>query len=332
MPHGSVALVPRVVVLANPHARWLRGMGETRRAIARARPGVSVTWTATLAALEEAARELVRERPDVVVLAGGDATYGRGVSALVRAFDAANAPLPAVALAPAGTTCTVARNWSVRGGGVLTSGERFAARATDRLLDAVATRPVEVVERPTLRVRDANGERLAFVVGAGLVARFFEVYEMHGAGGYRTAAPIVARVFAGSFVGTRLARTVLAPVPCEVAIDHAAPRLQRISLFVASVVRDLGLSMRLTYRAGEDPSRVHVVATSLGPRALGPQLPRVLAARPLAGDHLDVLASHARLTFPGDDGAWVVDGDLVRGGEVLVLPGPVVRVVALERR
>lgn len=322
----------RVVVLANPHARWLREGGETRRALERARPGVTVTWTATLGALDEAAREARRERPDVVVLAGGDATYGRGVSALVRAFDDARDKLPVVALAPAGTTCTVARNWSFRGGGVLTSGERFAARTTERLLDALATRPAPAVLRPTLRVRDARGERLAFVVGAGLVARFFEVYEASGAGGYRTAAPIVARLFAGSFVSGALARQVLAPVPCDVSIDHGPPRQRRVSLFVASVVRDLGLSMRVTYRAGEDPSRVHVVATSLGPRALGPQMPRVLAGRPLVGDHVDVLASHARLTFPGADGAWVVDGDLVRGGEVEVLPGPVVSVVALDRR
>jgi diacylglycerol kinase family enzyme len=328
--------VARVVVLANPSARWLAVRGPVRDAVFRPRAGVEVAETTTRGELDRIASELAARAapPEVVVLAGGDGSHGAGVDAIARAFAKRGTGMPAFALAPAGTTCTVARNWSWRGGGIVTAGPRAAARACAHVLDAVTAGPFVTVDRPTLRVASGLApERLAFIVGAGLVARFFELYEERGADGYRTAARIAARLFASAVSGSALAARVLAPVPCELIVDGRLAPFAQTSLFVASAVRDLGLSLRLTYRAGEDPSRFHVVASPLDPRALGRQLPRVLAARPLSGPRIDALASRVSLVFhtaPGG-GAFVVDGDLVRGDDLVVLAGPVVRVLALER-
>ena len=179
-----------------------------------------------MAELDAAAEELAREVPDAVVLAGGDGSYMAGVTALVRSFAAAGRgedALPPIALAPGGTVSTVARNWGFRGGGLLSGGEDKAARYASRLLDAVARGRATVTERPTLRAADERATRVGFIVGAGLVSRFFEVYDEEGARGYRGAASIVARVFAGSFARGALAQRILTPVP----VHHRGGRRRR---------------------------------------------------------------------------------------------------------
>ena len=69
------------------------------------------------------------------------------------------------------------------------------------------------------------------------------------------------------------------------------------SLVLASVVRDVGLHMWVTPHAGEALDAFHAVASPLGPRALGPQMPLVLAGKKLRGrGHVDV-RTHAISRF-----------------------------------
>ncbi|HSO34818.1 MAG TPA: diacylglycerol kinase family protein [Labilithrix sp.] len=326
---------PRIVTIVNRRARRLASETASRALldVLRARrSGVRVIETQTMAELDAAADELAREVPDAIVLAGGDGSYMAGVTALARAFrEAGRGPeaLPAIALAPGGTVSTVARNWGFKGGGLF-SGGGDAARYAARLLDAASAGRAELTRRPTLQVVDDTATRVGFIVGAGLVSRFFEVYDDDGARGYGGAAKIVARIFAGSFAGGRLARRVLTPVPCSLEVDGVPASFDAASLVCASVVKNLGIGMRLLYRAGDEQHRFHIVASALGPSLLGPQLPLVLAGQPLLGrGRVDALAKHVTLRFPERDGAYVLDGELVRAEHVEITPGPVLRVLSV---
>jgi diacylglycerol kinase family enzyme len=325
----------RVVVVVNRRARRLEagaGGHALLEVLRERRPDVHVIETHSMAELDAAAEGLAREVPDAVVLAGGDGSYMAGITALARAFAAAGRSedaLPSIALAPGGTVSTVARNWGFRGGGLFSRGEADAARYAARLLDAVSRGQAHGTHRPTLRAKDDEAERVGFIFGAGLVSRFFEVYDEQGARGYRGAASIVARIFAGSFSGGALATRVLTPVPCLLEIDGVRAEQEKASLVCASVVRDLGIGMRLLYRAAEEHDRFHVVATPLGPAKLGPQLPLVLAGRPLLGaGNVDTLARRLELRFEGG-GAYVLDGELLRTESVVVTAGPVLRILSV---
>jgi diacylglycerol kinase family enzyme len=309
----------RVDVFANATAHGFRArpalLDEARRA-AEGRAGFFATRS--LVELDEAARDVARRGSDLVALAGGDGTFMAGLTALARAFGEER--LPAVALVPAGTVATVARNWGVRGDPA-------------RLLRAViaAPRALCVTERPTLRVTAARAggareERLGFIFGTGLVAGFFDLYYADGARGLRGAAGIVARVFAGSFVGGETARRVLEPLPCRLEVDGALLAPRAFSLVCAAVVRDLGLSMKVNHRAAEDFDRPHLVASALPPRALGPRAPLVLAGRPIGGaGHFDGLTTSFTVSFDGE-GPYVLDGDALRAASVRVAAGPRIRV------
>jgi diacylglycerol kinase (ATP) len=307
-------LADRASVIVNRLAHHLVDDGGMRRTLLDAARGrATVHETRSESELSQAVAFMAERGTSAVILAGGDGSYMAGTTALSRAFGDA---LPRVGFAPGGTVSTVARNWGFHG-----SARRYAAR----LIRAACEGTARATGRPTLRVRDdRGGDRVGFIFGAGLVSHFFDAYYARRRLGPNAAASIVARVFAGSFYGGELAARVLARVPGVLTVDGTRAAPDAFSLIAASVVRDLGLHMRLLYRAAEQTDRFHLVASALSARALGPQLPRVLAGRPLTGEgHVDALAREAELTFTEPSGAYVLDGDVFPAGRVTVSAGPV---------
>jgi diacylglycerol kinase (ATP) len=304
----------------NLNARKLAKVGGLRRVIANAaaKNDARLHETRTLLELERAAKEIAERGAHTVVFAGGDGSYMAGLSALSRAFG--GRPLPRVGFAPGGTVCTVARNLGVRGGS-----RAWAERIVRVACDASA--PVD--PRPTLHVHDdREGDRIGFVFGGGLVMRFFELYYEAPRQGIIPAARLAAQIFGGSFAGSPLARRVLEPSACTLAMDGVQHPTTAWSLVLASVVRDVGLHLLVPYRAAEEVDRFHVVATGLSPRGLGFQLPRALAGRPLKGEPLvDDLARTLRLTFHRAEDGYVLDGDVFRAASATVEAGPVLSVL-----
>jgi diacylglycerol kinase family enzyme len=316
----------RADVIVNRNASRLAS-GSLRDAIVRVatQEGAAVHETRTLEELDAAVRAIAERGSRGVVLAGGDGTHMAGVTALARAMRAKGEALPPIGLAPGGTVATVAKNWGMRGD----------ARACAEAVVRATARGARTVERPTLSVRDdADGDRIGFIFGAGLVSNFFDAYYAAPEQGNATAAKIVARIFGGVFVGGALAERVLAPTPARLDVDGVTQAPRAWSLVAASVVRDLGIGMRLTYRAGERMDRFHAVASALGPRALGPQMPRVLAGRALKGEHhVDALARELRLRFGAETatrGSYILDGDPIAASDVRITCGPIIRVLTLR--
>jgi diacylglycerol kinase (ATP) len=330
-------------VVINRNARRLRESSAAgRRAAAvileAARDaGARVHETHDLAALDRAARAMAAAGATTVVLAGGDGSTMAGVTALRRAFGDA---LPRIAIAPAGTVGVIARNLRAGGG----------SRDPAAVVRAVGRGDAREATTPTLHVRDdAGGDRVAFIFGAGLVARFFEVYDAAPRQGLGAAARIAGRAFAGSIVGTAFARRMLSPVGATVRVDgiERSSDGRGWSLVLASVVRDVGLGVRATYRAGERADRFHVVASARSPRGLATQVPRVLTGRAMTGattpattptseraGAVDALAARLDVIFDGPAGAtsppqdgYIVDGDALRAREVTVEAGPLLRVL-----
>ena len=140
----------------------------------------------------------------------------------------------------------------------------------------------------------------------------------------------MATLFAGSLAGSPFARSVLDPTRCSLRVDGEPHAAQQWSLVLASVVRDVGLHLLVSYRAGEAVDRFHVVASGLPPRALGKQLPRVLAGRPLTGEpRVDTLARSLSVSFEGETGGYVLDGDVFGARAVHLDAGPVLSLLRL---
>ncbi len=278
---------------------------------------VRVHQTDSHAELQHVAQHLAATGTDLVLLAGGDGSLMAGVTALWRAFP--EGEVPALSPIPAGTAGTIARNWGIAG-----QPERCLARVLDEPRRLVPRASLHVLER---RVGEANS-RIGFIVGTGLVARFFRHYYDRGAPGYAGSAKLVARIFLESFVGGPLAKDVLTPLPCQLTIEGSVCAPRAWSLICCSVVPNLGIHMLVNYRAGEDRTRPHLVATPMPPQQLGPRAPWVLAGKPFGGPgHVDRLAARFTIVFPGpNEGPYVLDGELLSATSLEVTAGPVLTI------
>ncbi|WP_441291169.1 diacylglycerol/lipid kinase family protein [Sorangium sp. KYC3313] len=327
----------RIDVIVNTTARRYRARPSLIDRMAAACAGAAELHpTSNVAELAEVCERLARRRTDLVALSGGDGSFMAGVTALARAFGERS--LPPLVLLPGGTVATVARNWGMTGDPAV-----LLARTVSEVRGLPSGAAIHgAVRRPTLRVRATTRsgveERIGFIFGTGLVASFFDVYYERGGDGYGAAARIVARVFIESFYGGAHARRVLDPLPCTIDVEgrQLAPRAW--SLICSSAVRDLGIHMLVTYRAGEDLDRPHLVASALPPRELGPRAPLVLAGRRIGGrDHFDDLVQDFTVRFgaetsatsPGD-GPYILDGDPLRASEIRVSAGPAIDVLSLR--
>jgi diacylglycerol kinase family enzyme len=281
--------------------------------------GCTIHPTSSLDALDSACASIAEQTPPLVVLCGGDGTAMAGTTSLIEAFG--DRPLPPIAFASGGNSCTIARNW-----GRLHNDPR---RHLTELLSHARRGALRIVRRPTLRVRADDGTRTGFIFGTGLVASFFKAFYERGGGGYAEAARMIARIVTGSFVGGSLARRVLSPMPCTLRIDGRLHPSDAFTLIVSSVVRNLGLGLHVTHRAAEDPSRPHLVASSLGIVDCGLQYGRVLRGRPLLHPRtVDQVVSRFEVDFPCT-GSYVLDGDLLFARRVVVEAGPGLRVASL---
>ncbi|MEZ4228367.1 MAG: diacylglycerol kinase family protein [Polyangiaceae bacterium] len=315
-------------LILNPNAaRLRRDPALLRRLTEIAQGRARVFVTDTLGELTNAVQALHRDGVERLLLCGGDGTFMEGVSALARVGGLVRqhpARRLTLAFLPAGTVATVARAFEQPEDPL--SGLEHALRPE-----------AEFVSRPSLAITSSSGdelrERVGFIFGTGLVARFFERYYLEGATGLAAAARIVARTLVGSFREDDYSRSILSPLPCRVAVDEGPLDAEAFSLVLCSVIRDAGLGMQVCYRAGEDWQRPHVVASALGPRQLGPQVHRVLRGMPLKGrGGFDGLSSQLLLQFPRGKGPWVLDGDLLEAERVQVQAGPALWLLAPRRR
>jgi len=301
-------------LIINRNASRLRHNGPILNALKRVETNARVFETRSIEELNRAVQGLgSAEHP--VLFAGGDGTYSNGLTALTSRF---GAQLPAIGFLPCGTVSTIIRNWGFSG-----SPLSFIQSV---LANAASATP-SAINRPTLRVTYEGGERIGFICGGGLVSSFFdEYYKGRGPLGYAHAAKIVARVFVGAPFGTRFSKKILEPVEASLTIDGEPAKLSRVSVFVASVVPNLGLHMLLTYRAGMGRRGFHLVASGEGSSELALQLPRVVLGGELTGEHVDQIASSVRIRLH-DRRGFILDGETLDASEVEIGEGPSFRLL-----
>jgi diacylglycerol kinase family enzyme len=158
-------------------------------------------------------------------------------------------------------------------------------------------------------------------------ARFLEAYYSAQRPGTRWAMALAARTAASCLVQGRFARWLFAPAAMELTVDGEAVAPAGYRLLVASVVRDVGIGMKVTWQAGAQPQRFHLIASGLSTTSMALQLPRVLTGRPLKGQpHVDRLARAARISFPCPQ-SYTLDGDLFRSSEIEIAIGPRLSIV-----
>jgi diacylglycerol kinase family enzyme len=298
----------RIAVVLNPNAlgvRRARGLGDELRRVLGDAGEVAVTRTP--AELGAAVRRFPGDGIGIVAACGGDGTNLSTLTELVHAYGAS---LPTFAILRGGTVNTIAHNLGIGGRPVdVLSRLVAAARSSDE---------IPTVGQDLLVVNGMYGFLFASLMGA----RFLEAYYGGLRPGPTWAGLLAARTVASSLVQGRFARWLFAPTELRMVVDGEAADVPGCRLLVASVVRDVGIGMRVTWQAGRQPQRFHLVASGLSTTSMALQLHRVLRGQALAGaPHLDLLAQSARIEF-AQPCTYTLDGDLFRAPAVDIAVGP----------
>jgi diacylglycerol kinase family enzyme len=308
-------------IITNPNALGLVRDQRLGRRLADlvGQDGV-VFETRTPDELRQAVRELRAQKVDVIATCGGDGTNLTTITEVVRAFahggsHNGQSRLPAFGILRGGTVNTVAGNLGVHG-----HPEEILARLCERYRQGG---DIPSVEHDLLGVNGMYG----FLFGAAMPGRFFEAYYGGPRAGVAWAAALAARTVGSGLVRGRFARWMFSPTCAEVTVDGQALAAREFTLIVAATVRDVGLGVKPTYRAGTEPGRFHLVASSLSAGRLVAQAARVFAGRPLRGSpHTDVLAERAEIRF-AEPQTYTLDGDLFRADKVELACGPRLRIL-----
>ena len=330
-------------IITNPNAL---GLVRDRRLASRLSEIVGadgrVYETRTPEDLRGAVHELRELGADVIATCGGDGTNLSTLTEIVRTWrgrpsasgpgpraldrwispDEATLPgsvpangLPQLGILRGGTVNTLAQNLGLRG---------HPEEILERL---VATyRNGRQIPGIGLDLLEVNG-MFGFLFGAAMPGRFFEAYYGGPTTGIAWAGLLAARTLVSGFVRGGFSRWLFDPVEAEVTVDDQRLPQHRFTLLVAATLRDVGLGVKVTYRAGEEPGRFHLIASALPALRLMMQAQRVFAGRRLAGSpHFDQLAARATIRF-GTPQTYTLDGDLFRADRVSLASGPRITVL-----
>ena len=302
-----------IAIIANPNARRNREWPLAAQQLRKAAPGAPLLETRTPEELSKAARQLARDRPRVVAIAGGDGTVTHTVTALAQAMDG---KLPLLALLGGGAYDSLAP----------LGGRGDAESRLKRLALAVASgAELRSVERDTLRIEG----RCGFRFGVGLPVRFIEAIYATGSTGPWASTRLLARAFASSLSAGPLARKLYALMDLRVRLDGEEwPRVPIYGL-VCSTVAEAGLGLRPFRRATEQPGAFQALGLTAGPRQFALELPRLLLGMQARRDRLiEGVGEELELTARAPLG-WLLDGEIYSSatGKLSVSLGPRVSLV-----
>ena len=287
-------------VVVNPHAGGNRDERHRTTELRRLLGDRGRVWeTHTFDEVEDVARELRRAQVRVLAICGGDGSFFRTLSAVVRAYE--GAPLPYFLPLRAGSMNTIARAVGCRRG----TPTAVLARVLD---DHAALRPLDLAYHDLIRV---NERHYGFIAGAGVIVNFLRAYYDRPQRGPLAAARLLGHVAFGGLLGSadvrRLFETARGSIECD-GRDLGGGELRVI---LASTITELGLGFKLAYRATSLPGSFQLLAGSLSPQEVLLRLPAVRRGRPLVlpGWH-DELAQHVVVELDRPT-HYMIDGDIL---------------------
>jgi len=289
-----------VGVIVNPQAGRNRGRHERFPGLKEivGNHGI-VAQPPSLEALEGVAREFCDRGVRLLAVCGGDGSFFRTLSAFLRICDPERIPwfLPL----RAGSMNTIARSVGVRPG----SPEEVLAHVLARL------RTGETLSTTQRHLLQVNERYYGFMVGAGVIVNFLQVYYSGRRSGPLAAAYWLARAVLSGLLRGPLARSLLAGFRAQIEYDgELLPRFE-FNVLYASTIEDIGLGFSATYLATRKPGFFHCLAGALRPGPVILRLGRLWRGCPLRLPTLyDNLVREVGVKFEQPT-PYTIDGDLL---------------------
>ena len=297
-----------VAVVTNPNA----GKNTPRAGLGKVISSILATprWTynpETLSALEGTAKQLSHDRPDILVIAGGDGTVHETLSKVLLEHERSPAaPIPQILIIPIGTMNNLATTLGLTKHPAVKLAELIAAKIRDK-------RPLDVTPLNPLKINDEYG----FLYGTGLPVNFLQkYYEDPKHRGPRRAIKVVLTTIGNeilSLLTFRKSKQILTrPVHATITLPEGndpavAPFTTHTGIICASI-DDIGLGCRAMPKARSQPGCFMLRSTHLSFWGLVGSLGPLWAGLPLPAT-FDAVVPHLSIDYQEPTIA-TVDGDM----------------------
>lgn len=263
----------------------------------------------TLAELEETARHIHRDMPNILAIAGGDGTVHRTLTAVLRnRGDTADVAPPEILVIPVGTMNNVASALGAT---------RFSPVAlAERIVEKIRQRtPLDYVHAYPLRV---NGE-YGFLYGAALPVHLLERYYAGGTTvgamrGFQIVAATLLNELLGLLPFRQSHQLLTKPVHARIVLPEAADRqgvkpcpTEHTGLMVAAIDQ-VGVGCRAMPDARKVPGQFMVRSTRLSFLGLIGNLLRIWTGQSLPST-FDAVTPNVVIEYE-EPTVTMVDGDL----------------------
>lgn len=297
-----------VAVVTNPNA----GKNTPRAGLGKVVASILATprWTynpRTLIALEETAKALSRDRPDILVIAGGDGSVHQTLSkVLLEHKRLPGTPLPQILIIPIGTMNNLATTIGLTRHPAVKLAELVAAKLREN-------RPLDLTHLSPLQINDEYG----FIYGTGLPVNFLQKYyeDRKHRGRMRALKVILATLGneIASLVTFRKSKQILTrPVHAQITLPDGneppmAPFTTHSGILCASIDQ-VGLGCRAMPEARSRPGCFMLRSTHLSFWGLAMSLGALWFGLPLPAT-FDAVVPHLTIDYQEPTIA-TVDGDL----------------------
>jgi diacylglycerol kinase family enzyme len=163
-----------------------------------------------------------------------------------------------------------------------------------------------------------------FLVGAGLVARFLEIYDDRRAPSPALAGTLLVRAVAAALLGGALAEELDRPFAGSVALDGRPLPEGRFTAVAISTIEQIGFGFRVFHEVADAPDRLQLVAITGTLASLALELPGLYAGRGVHAEGNTSATGAAVTLTSAEPFPYVVDGDryVARERKVRVAVGP----------
>ncbi|MDO8527645.1 MAG: diacylglycerol kinase family protein [Deltaproteobacteria bacterium] len=302
-------------VILNPYSRSNRkNPGRAERLGFIVGDKGSCHATKDISDVERLALEFKERDVEILGISGGDGTYQKTLTTLVKIY--AEKPLPKIALLGGGTMNNVVGCMGIEG-----SPETILSRLIYKYHQDA---PFKMVACPLLKVNDIYG----FLFGNGIVYRFLCDFNRVEEPTHWTAARMLLSETVNALLHTRRGAEICQRIDADIFVDGKQWPFKNYVTVFAGTVETLGLGFKALYRARSEPGKFQIVSFSLPPRQVIWSFPKLLLARPIQSENwLDNMASEVKIVTKEPHG-YMLDGELYPPTtEINVSLGPTLQLI-----
>jgi hypothetical protein len=297
-----------VAVVTNPNA----GKNTPRAGLGKVIASILATprWTynpETLSALADSAKELNRDRPDILVIAGGDGSVHQTLSKVLLEHERSpDTPLPQILVIPIGTMNNLATTIGLTRHPAVKLAELLAVKIREN-------RSLDITHVSPLKINDEYG----FLYGTGLPVNFLQkYYEDPKKRGAKRALKVILATLGNeiaSLVTFRKSKQILTrPVHAKITLPDGneppvAPFMTHTGILCAAIDQ-VGLGCRAMPEARSKPGCFMLRSTHLSFWGLAMSVGALWVGLPLPAT-FDAVVPHLTIDYQEPTIA-TVDGDM----------------------